>query len=87
MDWLTSEAVSGFLNAAMASQVTQFGVAFSIAAFIHAGRVKKEIASQAGQITGSIDNLASALRQDLANQSERIGKVENRVAKIEDKTK
>ncbi len=82
MDWLDFDSLPNLLSTAMGSQVTQFGIAFAIAAFIHAGRMKKEIASQMSQVVGAVNNLAQALRQDLSSQSDRISKVELDVATI-----
>ncbi len=83
MEWLDVDNLPALLNAALASQVTQFGIAFSIAAFIHAGRMKKEIAFQMSNISLAVNNLATALRQDLASQAERLAEVEVRVNNIE----
>lgn len=83
MEWLNQDTVTAFLGAALASQVTQFGIAFSFAAFIHAGRMRKEIAAQVGPLTAAVNNLASALRQDLSAQSKRIDNVESRVQNLE----
>ena len=83
MDWLDPEFFQGVLTGALQSQVTQFGVAFALAAWIHSGRMKKEIGTQLSSVTAAINNLGTALRQDLAALSERIGQVESRMDKIE----
>lgn len=84
MDWLISpEIVTSLLGQALQYQVTQFGIAFSLAAWIHAGRVKKEINSQAGVMIAAMQDIASALRQDLAAQQENLGILGNRVDRIE----
>jgi hypothetical protein len=87
MDWLNlidPETLQTFLGEAISSQVAQFGIAFSLAALIHAGRVKKEIASQAAGIRIAFNNLADALKGDLKVQSERLGKVEDGVSELKD---
>ena len=46
MDWLISpDVVLNLVGPVLQSQVAQFGIAFGAAAWIHSGRVKKEIAS------------------------------------------
>lgn len=79
-DW-----VSSFLNEALQLQVTQFGIAFTLAAWIHAGRVKKEIKFQVEAMTSAmteaINNVAVTLRQDLSAHAERITRVEDIVFK------
>ncbi len=49
------------LGSALQAQVTQFGFAFSLAAWIHSGRVKKEIRSQFEGLTGAITSMGTAL--------------------------
>lgn len=80
--YLEPEQVFGLFSAALQSQVTQFGIAFSMAAWIHSGRMKKEIANQLSGITAALNNLGEALRQDLKIQSDRIEKVENGVNEL-----
>lgn len=76
------EYVSGLLNQALSHQVTQFTVAFTIAAWLHSGRVKKEIKNQLGSISVSIDGVAQTLRQDLQAQNKRLASVETEVKNI-----
>lgn len=75
-------AFEGHLSATMAHDVTKFGLVFSLAAWIHSSRVKKEIASQTQNIVASIDNVAVALRDDLMKQGNRIGQVESGMAEL-----
>lgn len=82
MEWLDVEIVKSFLGDALGAQVTQWTLGLAIASFIHAGRVKKEIKAQVGQLTGAIQELGVALRQDLSSQSERIGYVEKSVSQL-----
>lgn len=84
MEWIPDmELISHLFGTAIGSQVAQFGVAFSIAAWIHAGRVKKEIAAQLSGIKDAVNDLSAALRQDLEKQSQRISQIDARVSKIE----
>lgn len=80
LDWAN---VSDLISAGLGHQVTQFTVAFGIAAYIHSGRVKKEIASQMGGITDAIDRMSDALKKELADHSERITKLTTRVDVLE----
>lgn len=76
MDWLDIEMIAKVIGGTLETQVGQFTVAFGLAAWIHAGRVKKEIRLQGAQFVDAMNNLSAALRQDLANHSNRIEKVE-----------
>jgi hypothetical protein len=73
------EAFQGVLGEALSNQVSQFTMAFTIAAWVHSGRVKKEIRTQVGGIISSIDSVAQTLKQDLAAQGKRLDGVENTV--------
>jgi hypothetical protein len=84
MDWLLEgQTIRAFLGDAIESDVAQFMLAFTIAAFIHSSRVKKEIRANFDRLADAIKDLSSALRQDLASHSDRIAKVEERMTKIE----
>ncbi len=54
-------------------QIVQFTVAFGIAAWIHSGRTKKEIAKQFAPLILAVNNVADTLRKDLVAQKELIG--------------
>lgn len=86
MHWLDVnslyEIAAPHFAGAMQSQVVQFGIAFSIAAYIHAGRVQIEIREQLVGVADSIKDLGRALRQDLASQSDRIGNVEKNMSQL-----
>ncbi len=82
MDGIDLSGIGNLLNAALAHQVTQFGIAFSIAAWIHSGRLKKEIKNQMGDVVAAVDNVASVLRQDLIEQGSRIGNIESGLGKL-----
>jgi hypothetical protein len=64
--------LGGLLSATLNHQISQFTIAFGIAAWIHSGRVKKEISNQMTQVIAAINNTALALRQDLQAQDKRI---------------
>lgn len=66
----------GLLSHAFSHQVTQFGLAFTVAAWLHGGRVKREIRLMGGEIGGAFNNLAEALKNDLKNLNERVAVLE-----------
>ncbi len=66
---------SEYLNLALQQEISRTLIAFSVAAWIHSGRVKKEFKS----VTEAINNLGSALRLDLSALSERVGDLEKTV--------
>lgn len=74
--------LSSLLGQALSHQVTQFTFAFSLAAFIHSGRVKKEIREQFSGLVDSIDKVRAALNQDLAAQNQRLAGVEVGMTKL-----
>lgn len=77
-EWLTTQ-----FNAVTENKIAQAGFFFTMAAWIHAGRVKKEIASQFSIVTDAINNVASALRSDLAAHGQRLDHVTVRVESLE----
>lgn len=82
MDFPDINAISEMANQALSHQVTQFSIAFTIAAWIHASQVKKEIANRMSNVTEAINNVALALRDDLTKQSKRIETVEGGINKL-----
>lgn len=66
-----------FFGAALNNQIAQAGIAFTFAAWIHSGRVKKEISSQFTYVTEAINNVATALRQDLAAHAVQISEIKD----------
>lgn len=76
MDW--ANVMLSFLSEAAHHQVVQSGFLFTLAAFIHAGRVKKEIATQFSALTASIDKLVEVMK----THSERLDNVEKEVGTI-----
>lgn len=86
MEWLLEpENLERILGHALSAQMIRDLAAFGLAALIHSSRVKKEIRAQFSHLTEAINSLSSALRQDLANQSERIGRVEKDHKEIKDR--
>lgn len=76
---LDPTSIAKLMSEAANSQIAQAGFFFTLAAWIHAGRVKKEIAANFQLVTDAINNVAVALRQDLSAQSSRIGGLETKV--------
>ena len=80
MDWLIN--YQGFIelvSSTLSKDVTQFGIAFTLAALIHAGRVKKEIRMNFSGLKDVMKDFVSALRQDLEIQAKRISNLEEEV--------
>jgi hypothetical protein len=74
------EIVKQFLSETAQSQIAQAGFFFTLAAWIHAGRVKKEIGKHFISLTTAIDGVSRALRADLAGQKEIL---ENHAIRLE----
>ena len=68
------ENVTRTFGAVANSQIAQAGFFFTVAAWLHAGRVKKEISSNFAHLTKAIDNVSLAFREDLARHSEKLEK-------------
>jgi len=76
MEWLDFEMVKQVAGTAFAQQFAIWTSSLGLAAWIHSGRVKKEIAAQVTAMTTALNNLASALTKGLEDHAERIEKVE-----------
>lgn len=78
---LNPEMIQNFLSETAQSQIAQAGFFFTLAAWIHAGRVKKEIAKHFSSLTIAINNVALTLRQDLDAQKKVLedhgGRIQN----------
>jgi hypothetical protein len=85
MDWLDLDTLKSVLGDVLSTEIAKFGIGFTIAAWLHAGRMKKEIRSQFSSLTSAIENLGLALRQDLKSQSERLEKAEGKVNQLVDR--
>lgn len=76
------EAVLEFLRDADRVTVVHYGFLFLVAAFIHAKQVRKEIALQFTAVSAALNNVADALKQDLAKHSQRLDNIEKDVTVI-----
>jgi len=65
------------------SQMAQFGLFFTMASFIHSGRVKKEIRSNFEGLTHAIEKVSAALREDLKQHGDRLDNLYGRVDRLE----
>jgi len=83
------ESVVKILSDTSQTQFAKNCFIFSLAAAIHAGRVKKEIRlaveALTHSLTLSIDKVAEAFRDDLKSHSERLDNLSFRVASLESK--
>ncbi len=77
------EAIKSFLGEAASNQITQAGFFFTMAAWLHSGRVKKEIKSNFENLTEALNNVAASLRDDLKNHSGRLDNLSMRVQNVE----
>lgn len=68
-----------FFSDVVANQIAQAGFFFTMAAWIHSSRVKKEIAKNFSSVTDAINNVALALRNDLETHGKRLDNLSNRV--------
>lgn len=76
-----------YLSATAQNQIAQIGVYFTIAAWVHAGRVKKEIAAQFEPLTRAINDVGTALRQDLSALGQDLNVHGNRLDIVEGSVK
>lgn len=81
------ESVTKFFSDAASNEITQAGFFFSVAAWIHAGRVKKEIKSNFEGLTLAINNVAQSFRDDLRIHGARLDNLSDRVGMLEGTTK
>lgn len=79
------ETVKHFLSETAQSQIAQAGFFFTMAAWLHAGRVKKEIANSFTSLTTAIQEVAQALRKDLESQKKILEIHATRLDNLEDK--
>ena len=82
MDWPDAELVKMLAGSNFAQQFTIWTTSLALASWIHSGRVKKEMAAQLSSITLAINNLASALKEELKSHSEKIETVTLEVQKL-----
>ena len=69
------EPLTKFLSESAQSSLAQNGFFFLLAAWIHGGRVKKEIRLNFSGLTEAINNVANTLRAEIENHSEKQTKV------------
>lgn len=82
----TAEPIIKLLSDTAQSQITQAGFFFTLAAWLHSGRVKKEIRENFLALTVSIDKVADAFREDLKAHGERLDNLTSRVTTLEQTT-
>jgi hypothetical protein len=66
------EAVAKLFGDVAHSQIAQAGFFFTVAAWLHAGRVKKEISLNFTHLTDAINKVSDAFRADLSKHSETL---------------
>ncbi len=81
------DTLSGLLSEAASSKLTHDLLIFAVAAWIHSGRVKKEIANQFQPLTKAIEDLGLALREDMGKLWGELAKTNKRVDSLETKEK
>lgn len=77
------EPLVAFLSESAQSQIAQAGFFFTIAAWLHSGRVKKEIKSNFDSLTNAINKVADAFREDLKRHGDRLDNLDSRVQILE----
>ncbi len=68
--------VTGKFSDVINSQIAQAGFFFTLAAWIHSSRVKKEIKACFEPMTAAVNGVRDALKLDLESQSRRISGIE-----------
>lgn len=81
MDFLNADLIMEYGSALLKHNFTQMSLAFTLAAWLHRGWVKKDIKGYFLSLTTSIDNVAdkvggemTAMKKDIQNLHERIDK-------------
>lgn len=69
---ISPQFVVDHLSMAAQSQITQAGFFFTLAAWLHAGRVKSEIKLNFSSLTDALNNLGDALRNELKNHADQL---------------
>lgn len=82
---LDPETLMKFFNQTASSQIAQAGFFFTMAAWLHSTRVKKEIAKNFAALTEAINNVAVTLRQDLERHDRNLNDHTERLEKHGDK--
>lgn len=82
---LDPELVHKFFSETSQNQIAQAGFFFTIAAWLHSGRVKKEIKANFEALTTAIEKVADAFREDLQRHADRLDNISTRVTTLEEK--
>lgn len=69
---VNSENISTFLGNMAGNEIAQTGFLFTVAAWLHSGRVKKEIKDNFSSLTTAINNVAESFKQDLKAHSDTL---------------
>ncbi len=82
MDWLLqlvgSSAVVEWAHEALHSEVSKQTAAFLIAAYLHRGWVKKDMAQQFALLRGTIDHVAEIMDKRINDLDQRIDSLEKK---------
>lgn len=81
---INAEGLTNFFNEASKNQIAQAGFFFTCAAWIHSGRVKKEIKENFKSLTLAINQVAEAFKEDLKRHGDRLDNLSYRVKHLED---
>lgn len=81
------DVLQSFLSEAAQSEISKSGFFFIIAAWLHSGRMKKEIKLNFEHLTTAITSVADALRADMKIHRDRIDNLAKRVEDLEESTK
>lgn len=79
--------IANVLSSAAQSEISRSGFFFLLAAWIHSGRVKNEIAKNFVSLTAAINNVATTLRDDLNAQSKILANHGKRLENLEKEIK
>ncbi len=79
---VSPEDITAVFSETAQNQIAQAGFFFAMAAWIHSGRVKKEIKANFEILTNAINNVADSLREDLRSQSGQINNLSGHVSDL-----
>lgn len=71
-----------FLGESAQNEIVRAGFFFTLAAWIHARQVKKEIANQVEPMTAAVNSVAVALREDLKSHTTQLNKLTDVVSEM-----
>lgn len=81
------DALISLFSSAAQSQIAQMGFFFTLAAWLHSGRVKKEIRANFDGFSLALDKVVGSIREDLKCQDEVLDNIKTRVGTIENNCK